>query len=114
MHGCLETGFSLSFGVDGLDLKVGALAIECLSHHPLFPGKVGRSILEEASFLAGPQTLMRTIEIRNFSSRVQLHILLSCCSHLQDIQLNTRREIPHPHAPRYYSLYLLQKRYSAG
>ena len=44
------TGFSSRFGADGYDLKVGGLAIECLSYHPLFPGKVGGSILEVAGF----------------------------------------------------------------
>lgn len=43
-------GFSLSFEVDSWDVKVGRLAIEFLSHLPLFPGKERASILEEASF----------------------------------------------------------------
>ena len=43
------------------DLKVGGLAIECLSHYPLFPGKVAGSTLEVAGFLAGRRSLMRTL-----------------------------------------------------
>ena len=57
----LLSGFSSSFGVDGYDFKVGGLAIECQSHHPLFPGKVAGSILEVAGFLAGHRPLMRTL-----------------------------------------------------
>ena len=57
------TGFSLSFGVDGLDVKVGGLASECLFHFPLFPGKVGGSILEVAGFLARRRPLMRSLDL---------------------------------------------------
>ena len=44
-------------------MKVGSLAIKCLSHHPLFPGKVGSSILKVAGFLASCPLLMRTLRI---------------------------------------------------
>ena len=57
------TGFSSRFGADGYDLKVGGLAIECLSYHPLFPGKVGGSILEVAGFLARRRPLMRSLDL---------------------------------------------------
>jgi len=65
------TGFSSSFGVDGYDFKVGGLAIECLSHHPLFPGKVAGSIVEVAGFLAGRRPLMRTLSTEN--ELLQIH-----------------------------------------
>ena len=52
--GMALTGFSSRFGADGYDLKVGGLAIECLSYHPLFPGKVRGSILEVAGFFSPP------------------------------------------------------------
>ena len=55
-------GFSLSFEVDGWDVKVSGLAIEFLSHLPLFPGKVSGSILEVAGFLAGYRQLIRTLQ----------------------------------------------------
>ena len=37
-------------GLNCMDVKVGGLAIECLSHHPQFAGKVGGSILKVAGF----------------------------------------------------------------
>ena len=40
-----------------LGCKSRQLSIECLSHHPLFPGKVGGSILKVACFLAGCRPL---------------------------------------------------------
>ena len=42
-------------------LRFKKLAMECLSHHPLFPGKVGGSIFQVADFLAGRRLLMRTL-----------------------------------------------------
>ena len=48
------------------------MAIECLAHIPLFPGKVGGSILEVAGFLAGRQLLMRTLFV-SYRSRGEEH-----------------------------------------
>jgi len=56
-----QLGFSLSFEADGEDVQVGSLAIKCFSHLPLFPRKVGGSILEEVGFSAGCWHLMRTL-----------------------------------------------------
>ena len=56
------TGFSSRFEADGYDLKVGGLAIECLSYHPLFPGKEGGSILEVAGFFSPPPAVNRELK----------------------------------------------------
>ena len=42
----------IKFWSGWLGCKSRQLSIECLSHHPLFPGKVGGSILKVAGFLA--------------------------------------------------------------
>ena len=44
------------------------------------------------------------LQIRNFSSRVQLAISLVRCAHWCAIELITRRKIPHLRPPMYYSL----------
>ena len=67
-------GFSLSFEADGKDVKVGDLAIECLSHLRLFPGKVGGLILEVAGFLAGCLHLIRTLPPKE-NLLAKLHVL---------------------------------------
>ena len=35
--------------VDSQDVKVGGFTIKCLSHLPIFPGKVGSSIIIEVA-----------------------------------------------------------------
>ena len=74
------TGFSLSFEVDGWDVKVRLGNRVPFSPSSInFAGKVSGSILEVAGFLAGCRQLMRTLNAMVFFGchQVQLNCILS-------------------------------------